>query len=146
MPAIDLLTLLSTVNPTVGEIESLFKGLSKISPSILQVLLKSVDENMIAKIAQWSTIYIGKVNDLGPAPIDQNTMNESNESADSSNFMDVMKGTKYVGPRLSAQDLDTASNMLTKAIKANNWEQAIQVGIAIAQLAPLLPKIPGLPI
>lgn len=129
----DIISLISSVNPTVNEIVSLFKGFSKMSPSMYQFLLKAIDEHLLEKIAQWSQVFIKHVNDLGPDAILPYVLDDAEKPVSSDDFMSVMKDAEYRGPKLSASDLQEVSNAVTKAIKANDWEQAVQVGIGIAK-------------
>ena len=133
MLSVDILSLLSGLNPTFSEIESLFMAFTKAPTNIIQVLLKTVDEQMLIKLAKWSTAFAQHLNDVG-TPVDPSQGGVPNPS---SSFMDVMNGTTFVGAKLTPQDLEIATNIATSAIKANNWEQAIWVGITLGKMLPV---------
>jgi hypothetical protein len=138
MIASDIITLLESFSPSVGDIASLFTGFSKMSPNMLNVIMQAMDGNLLEKIATWSQTFTNKLNDLGPDAFNVDFITKSLQSADSDDFFEVMKATKYIGPTINSQDLDAASNAITTAIKAENWQQAIQVGLSLAQFLPLV--------
>ncbi len=132
-----LTELITGLNPSVGQIAGFFTAWRKMPTPILSVLVKSMDEEMLKKIATWTETFAKHLNDLGPDAIDQDVLAKSIEYGDETEFFDVMNATKYIGPKLNEKNLREASNAATKAIKAQNWQDAVMVGMTLARMLPV---------
>lgn len=125
-------TLVKVASPTLGGITDLFKVWDKLPKDQTALLLKFMDEEQLAKLASWAETFSARLNDLGPSAVNAELFDAAAAANLDGEFEEVMGGTKYVGPKLTAEDLAKASNAITKAIKASNWLEAIQVGIGLA--------------
>jgi hypothetical protein len=132
-----VLDILGAFNPTLGEITATLSGLSKIPTPVLVPFLKGLDEDMIRKLATWSDTFVKHINDLGPDRISAGELAASMDYGTATDFFDVMSNTKFVGTKMDLETISQASNMMTKAIKGENWQQAIQVGLSLAKLMPV---------
>lgn len=137
MPGPNLGNLLASLNPTSSEIAQLFWALGKVPPNVLRAIIKSLDEEMLRKFAIWSQTFIQYINDLGPAAVDPESFRESLASSGmSGDFMHVMHNTRFTGPKLDLENVSRASNKITKAIKAQNWQDAVYVGLTLSKFVP----------
>lgn len=123
--------LLTAFNPNHSQIVQVIKSLGGMPEPFLKVVLAMLDDGAMRRLGEWCQTYAQIVNDVHYKHEDSASMQASNYSGD---FFEVMEQTRYVGERLGNKDLEVASNYMTKAIKAQNWREAIMVGIALAKL------------
>lgn len=131
---VDLISVLGALNPTAGEITGLFSGFKAIPSPILQAILQGLDENVLRKLATYSSAFAKKINELGPTGVDPSVGENSPHASD---FFSTMNAAGYKGPKLDWDTLTAAADMITLAIKAEDWQQAVAVGMSLAKIVPL---------
>lgn len=133
MSAFDLLGLIINTNPAVSEIKEMFNGFSGMPHSLLNVVLKSLDEELLKKMATWSVSFAEEMNKISMPedPGEDVTTPDYNED-----FLDAVGATKWKGKKLTWAMIEEANNKITKAIKAENWEAAVLLGIRLAGGVP----------
>lgn len=117
------------LNPSGAEVQQVFFGLGKLPPEVLKALVSSLDEAAIRKLANWAEIFVSQLNAVKRAQaFPEHSPNYSDD------FIAVMAGAKFLGDKLDLSTLDEAQNEMTKAIKAENWKQALWVGFSLGRM------------
>lgn len=122
------LRMIGELDPTAVQITNLFIGLSKIDPKILKVILASIDEALLRKIANWAQAFAESMN-----RVTQQKHSPQGPGL-STDFDTVMSNTKWKGEKLTPELLDEVSNRITKAIKSENWTRAINVTMSLLRV------------
>jgi phage-related baseplate assembly protein len=128
----DIVSILSEANPTSSEIIYLFKGLALIPKSILDLFFANLTPAAIKKLATWSEVFITTLNKVYAQ---DNASPDIGDADLTTDFVTAMTATQFYGHKLTQQDLSTASNAITKAMKSENFLDGVQAGITIAQTA-----------
>lgn len=122
------LDILNAINPSTLEIVQTVDALAALPDPVLKALLGLLDTGVLKKLGEWFATYTQVVNDV----------HHHRKDADlplrlDTDFFRVMERTRYVGERIDEQDLEFASNLMTKAVKAANWKEAILVGVSLSR-------------
>lgn len=126
----NILGAIGGLNPATSQIASTMGLLGRIPQEIQQVLLGSLTEEMLQKLATWSTTFIDEVNKLPECnPVNLRRLVDPHLDSD---YFATMAQAGLDVPLLDAADLATINNTMTKAIKAENWKEAIGVALSIA--------------
>lgn len=123
--------LLTAFNPNHSQIVQTITSLGGMPEPFLKVILSLLDEGVMRRLGEWCQTYAQIVNDVHYKREDAESVRLSNYNSD---YFKVMEETRYIGQRLGNEDLEYASNQMTKAIKAQNWREAIMVGVALAKV------------
>lgn len=131
----NIVDIFSLANPSVAQMGTFMKYLAKTPPGLRTALLNNLDEAKVKQIADWSKAFTEHLNTLD-VPLDAMATRRILDPEVTDNFMDVMKGTRYEGVLISEADMANANNMMTTYLKAENWKQAIMVGMSLASMLP----------
>ena len=118
------------MTPAIDLAVKAIESMAKMPTEALKLLITGLDSEAMRKLAEWADAYVSEINRMTPPPAP-----DAGEPRFDDNFLDVMKGTTFHGERLSFQDLEIAANAMAKAIKAENWKQALWVGLSVAAKA-----------
>jgi hypothetical protein len=128
MPITDI--ILQALNPSIGEITQSLGLLNRVPASIRTALFDSLDEQMLRKLVDWSQTFVTEINKL--PQVDHVSVRRLIDPNVSDDFLQTMSDASMDVPILEPGTLDEINNTMTKAIKANNWIQALQVGMWLA--------------
>jgi hypothetical protein len=126
----NLLASIASLSPLPHQIATTMGLLGRIPEDIRGVLLSSLNEEMLEKIASWSTTFVEELNRLpNCSPISLRRLVDPTLDTE---FFEVMARVGLDVPLLDAADLAEVNNAMTKAVKAENWKEAIGVALSIA--------------
>jgi hypothetical protein len=118
------------VTPSAGSLLAMFTGIAGLPAQAQAILLERLmDAKGRQQLAEWSVSFADVMNKVKEHGIDKVRVLEPSIETD---FLSLMKGTKYVGVRIGFDTLERVSNQMTKAMKAKNYLDAIRLGVALA--------------
>lgn len=112
----------------ISIITKVIAALSQIPAPALTMLVNGMNPDLVKTLGQWSEAYVQEVNRM-VAPVSGPQSGEPNFSL---TILDVMNGTTFQGTKLTFADLAIATNESAKAIKAENWKQALMFALSLA--------------
>lgn len=113
----------------------LLGGWAKAPADILQRAIEAADPEAVRRLALFAKAFSDKVNNVGD--YDETRLMIAISPFLSDDFFAVMGASKPVITETSFEEINKASLEMTTAIKAENWKQALQVGIGLAgQIVP----------
>jgi hypothetical protein len=123
--------LVNLLKPAGDTIAQLFKALSQLNGDDLKVALGLLDAPVAQKIWDWAQALLANAmpegSTLPPELVQPNY---------SDDYLEVLKGTKYYGPKLTPEQAQDLCNQMSKARKSEDVWSGIQIGMMIGAMHP----------
>jgi hypothetical protein len=125
----ELLDMLRNYVPHAGQVSQIYTVLGLLPKDFVPILLKGLDGEVVKKMAVWSTTFIEDLNQIQWPHVGDKDAGLADYEAD---YLSLTKGTRYEGLRLNFEDVEQAANAIAKAIKAQNFEDAVLAAIKLS--------------